>query len=125
MTLQENISDEDTCVIVNRRELYFQLLADRLKRDLDAARVEIARLTDLSYSTPPDPINPHGVTYQWLADRLANVLSGTDEDAERYLWLFHDGDVTTRYSAVYRQWDGCDGFDGWNAAVDRQMEKQP
>lgn len=45
-------------------------------------------------------------------------------DAERYQWLFDGNKVYSQFFKAYQPWDGCDGKNGFDAAIDNAMKEQ-
>lgn len=83
----------------------------QIQAERDAARAEVADLRG-------------GIDRR--NEELAAALRERDAlraDAERYRYLIPDDDFH-RYAAVYRSWDGCDGRDGFNRAIDRAIAEQ-
>ena len=64
----------------------------------------------------------------WVDDSRAALQAEVDrvsKDAERYQWLTTTGGgIGMRLAEVEKEWNGCDGIDGFNAAIERCQAKR-
>ena len=58
-------------------------------------------------------------------DRVTAERDALKADAERYQWLTTTGGgIGMRLAEVEKEWNGCDGIDGFNAALERCRAKR-
>ena len=95
-------------ILTAERELYASAM-DRMKVEMQA---EVERLNSQQV---PD----------WFKEQVMTVQAERDAlklDAERYRFLFDGNKVYSQFARCYDGWDGSDGKEGFDAAIDAAMK---